>query len=175
MTPPFTEDYIEQCFHVWFTLGQPKNMDTLWDAIPTPIEADKPSRAFLRSCVDNYGWVERADALNALAVQKAEPMLVDTRAQMFKRQAEQALQIANLAREHLLENGFDTSASAVNALFRATEEERTARGVSDMLVKISKMSPEELEARAIKLLRRQNESVDAVIVEDNASSSNQTT
>ena len=30
----FTDDYIERCFEVWYSMNQPTNMQILQDAIP---------------------------------------------------------------------------------------------------------------------------------------------
>lgn len=167
----YTDEYKEICFTTWYSMRQPTNMDRLRDAIPETIDGRKPTSVFLRKWRDECGWNERADALNALAVQKVEEQLINQKADMLRRQAAQAYEIAQKAREHLLENGFDTSASAVNALFKATEEERIVRGVSDMMVRISKMSPEELMKEAAKLLKRNSEVIDGVVEEEDADES----
>jgi hypothetical protein len=161
----FSEDYIEQCFTIWYSLGQTTSMTVLQDAIPE-VEGKKPSTTKLRSFRDGYGWVERADGLNAKAIEKTEVALVDKRAEMFLRQIETALAVGEKAREQILLDGFDSSASAVNALKWAQEEERTVRGVSEMMVKISKMSPEELMKEAAKLLKRSSEAVIDVEAEE---------
>ena len=167
-TREFTDDYIERCFEVWYSMNQPTNMQILQDAIPETPEGRKPGIQMLRQLRDTYGWNERADVLNAKAIEVVEHQLIDQKASMLKRQAEQALQIANLARDHLVENGFDTSASAVSALFKATEEERVVRGVSEMMIKISKMSPEELMQEAAKLLKRNSEVIEGETMEEDA-------
>ena len=164
-TREFTDAYIEQCFTVWYSMGQPTNMQILQDAVPETPEGRKPGIQMLRQLRDTYGWNERADVLNAKAIEVVEHQLIDQKATMLKRQAEQALQIANLARDHLVENGFDTSSSAVSALFKATEEERIVRGVSEMMIKISKMSPEELMQEAAKLLKRNSEVIEGETVD----------
>jgi hypothetical protein len=159
-TKTYSDEYIEQCFQCWYAMGQPTNITLLQESIPESPEGKKPGLPLLRQFRDTHGWVERADGLNALAVGKAEVVLVDERAKMFIRQIETALEVGKSAKEHLLANGFDTSASAVNALKWAQEEERTVRGVSEMMVKISKMTPEELMKEAAKLLKRNSEVVD---------------
>jgi len=161
----FTDDYIERCFEVWYSMNQPTNMQILQDAIPETPEGRKPGIQMLRQLRDTYAWNERADVLNVKAIEVVEHQLIDQKATMLKRQAEQALQIANLARDHLVENGFDTSSSAVSALFKATEEERIVRGVSEMMIKISKMSPEELMQEAAKLLKRNSEVIEGETVD----------
>jgi hypothetical protein len=144
------------------------------DAIPETPEGSRPGIARLKQMKENNGWIERADALNALAIQKVDNQLVNQKAEMLKRQADQALQIANVARDHLLEHGFDTSASAVSALFKATEEERTVRGISEFLVKISQMPDEDLMKEAAKLLKRSSDAIDGEVLETDADSNSST-
>lgn len=156
----FTEEYIEQCFNVWYSLNQPNNLELLQENLPENPDGKKPGVALLRQYKNNHGWIERADALNAKAIEKVEHHLIDMKSDMLKRQAESAFKIAKLAEDYLIENGFDTAASAVSALKWAQEEERTVRGVSDMMIKISKMTPDELMAEAAKLLKRNSEVID---------------
>lgn len=165
----YTDEYVEQCFQIWYSLQRP-NLEKLYESIPLDANGRKPTKQHLITLRNEYGWNERADALSAMAIQKAETLLIDKQADMFKRQAEDAFEIATMAKDHLIANGFDTASSAVNALKWATEEERTVRGAAEFLIKVSKMSQSDLEARATKLLRRQNEAVDADVteVDDNA-------
>jgi len=162
----FTDDYVEQCFQTWYVMGQTANITVLQENIPESPDGKKPSLPMLRQFRDTYGWLERADALNARAIIKVEEQLVNQKTEMLKRQAENAFKIGELARNHLLSDGFDTSASAVNALKWAQEEERTVRGVSQMMITISKMTPEELMQEAAKLLKRNSEVVDGVEIEE---------
>jgi len=169
MTDPkhrdYTEEYIERLFQIWYSLNQPVNMDLLIEHIPETAEGKKPFKTTLSQFMRDYGWRERADAMNAKAIEIAEDKLITQKAEMLKRQAETAFEVAMKARDHLLTEGFDNSASAVAALKWAGEEERTVRGISGMLIKISKMTPEELEQKAMKLLRRQNEAIDGEVID----------
>jgi hypothetical protein len=158
----FTDEYIESCFTHWYSLNQPSNLVILQENIPESPEGKKPSLALLRNYKDEYGWIERADALNAKAIEKVEHHLIDMKSDMLKRQAKTAFAIAKKAEDYLMENGFDTAASAVNAIKWAQEEERTVRGVSEMMIKISRMTPDELMAEAAKLLKRNSEVIDII-------------
>ena len=168
----FQDDYVEQCFQVWYSRGQPMNIDILHEAIPENGDGKRPGKALLRSWRDSYGWMERADGLNAQAIEKVEHKLIEQKSDMLLRQAEQALLIANKARDHLLENGFDSSSSAVSALFKATEEERTVRGISDFLIKISRMDNDGVMNEAMKLLKRSSEAVDAEVIDSESDGEN---
>ena len=167
----YSDEYIEQCFEVWFSLGQPASLTLLQDNIPSSPEGRKPSVIHLRSMRDGSGWFERADVLNQKAIEKVEHQLIDQKASMLKRQAETAFKIAKTAEDYLLENGFDTASSAVAAIKWAQEEERTVRGVSEMMIKISKMTPDELMQEAAKLLKRNSQVIDIIPEEMDAEQS----
>jgi len=164
----YTEEYIERCFQTWFSLNQPNSLEALQEAIPESPDGGKPSMATLRQFKEDYAWHERADVLNSKAIERVESVLVDQKYEMLLRQAETAQKIGQLAEEHLLTEGFDNSSSAVNALKWASEEERTVRGVSEMMIKISRMTPDELMKEAAKLLKRNSEAVDAEVIEEDS-------
>ena len=171
----YSDDYIETAFTVWYSMGQPTNFDKYQDALPISPNGDKPSKPMLKQFRDNFGWHERADGLTALAVQKNEDLLVNNKAEMLRQMAQDASEIRKKAMAQIMESGFDTSASAVNAYFKASEEERTVRGVSDMVIKISKMSNDEILARRTKLLSRRNEALDGEVLEDTDANTNSDT
>ena len=164
-TNTFSDAYLENCFVVWFSMGQQSNLELIHEAIPEAPNGEKPSKTTLVRIRDTYGWRERADALTALATQKNDALLVNNKAEMLRELAQEAKEIREKAKAQMMQDGFDTSASAVNAYFKASEQEMTVRGVSEMVIKISKMSNEELESRRIKLLRRQNELVEGEIID----------
>ena len=165
VTKKFSEDYINTCFTVWYSLGQPTNMNLVIDQIPESPDGNKPARLTLSKFKEDYGWVERADALNAKAVELVDKELVDTKAELLRKQFKVAAEVGQKAIDHILEDGFDSSSSAVNALRWASEEQRIVIGVSEMLVKISKLPNEDALARYNKLLQRKN-SVEAEIVSE---------
>lgn len=170
----YSEEYVERLFQAWYALNQPTDMEMVIEKAGASPNGDTPSKSTVRQFVDTYGWRERADAMNAKAIEIAESTLIQQKAEMLKRQAQDAFEVALKAKQHILEEGFDTTASAVAALKWASEEERTTRGVSDMLIRVSKMSKEDLEARALKLLQRTNEVIDGDVEVDNADNSAET-
>lgn len=168
--PRITDDnYWEEAFQVWYASGQPKAAVKIREIIPNDEDGNKPTVTNINNAITVYGWHERADVLNTKAIEQNEMILVNQKADMLRRQAENALEIANKAKQYIVEGGFDSSASAVTAYFKATDEERTVRGVSDMLIRVSKYSPEELMERAAQLLRRKDSSEGEIIEDEDGS------
>ena len=161
----YADEYIERCFQVWYSSNQP-SMALLQRSIPESPDGRIPATITLSQFRDEHGWDERADGLTALAVKENDKLLINNKAEMLREMAQDAHEMRTTAKAHILENGFDNSSSAVTAYFKASEEERLVRGVSEMLLKVSNMASENLLLRANKLLKRKNEAVDGEIVED---------
>lgn len=152
----FTTNYIEKAFETWFAAGRPAN-NRLLEILPKDEHGRLPGIAALNKWKIDYLWSIRADDLDSKAIAIAEDALVMQKAEMLKRQADNAFKIAAKALEFIIGDDFDSSASAVNAYFRATEEERMTKGISQMIVKMSKMQDSELAETVIDLLRRAND------------------
>ena len=165
----YSEDYINTCFTVWYSAGQPTNMNLVIEKMPSSVDGNVPSKATLARFRSEYGWDERADALNTQAIEKVEHELVDNKAILLRQQMEDALAINAKAKEHILESGFDSSSSAVQAFFKSSEEARLVIGISQMLTKVSKMSDEDALARVNKLLKKKD-LIEGQIMEENDNS-----
>lgn len=150
----YTNEYKEKCFVAWYANKRPSSAAKTREIIPVDEKGRKPNYPMLVKWLKDLEWHERADELDAKAMVLVDEALVNQKADMLKRQAIDAFAIANKAREFILEDGFDTAASAVNAYFKATEEERITRGIGDFVVKLSKMKDNEIQDEIIKLTNR---------------------
>lgn len=159
------EAYIETIFQTWYSNNRPSS-GKLQEILPEP----KPTQATLSTWREVYGWDTRADDLDAQAISKVEPELVEARAAMFRQQLKEAKEIKSIALDHIRSHGFDNSSSATNALFKALELESKVAGAAEAIERISKMTPEQLQARVVKLLRRKNEAneIEGELVEQDA-------
>lgn len=150
---PFDEDYKEKCFIAWFNAGCPGARTTL-GVLPDSKDGRRPSVATITLWMDNYQWRLRAADLNAKALAKVNESLVDTKADLLKLQFENAVALARKAFEQMLENGFDSSTAAVQAYFRATAEQRTAMGLSELLQRVGNMTDDELQKKIAEYAER---------------------
>lgn len=158
-TLAYTDEYKNKCFIEWYSNKRPSSPARTREIIPVDEKGRKPNYPMLSRWMKELEWNEKADEMDAKAMILVEEVLVNQKAEMLKRQAMDAFAIANAAREYLLgEDGFDTSASAVNAYFKATEEERVTRGIGEFIKKVSAMSNSDLEQEIIKLTRRAEDS-----------------
>ena len=165
----FTDAYKEKCFIAFYVAGRPKTSNLILDIIPAFDDGTKPSREIILKWKDELGWDFRADELDAKAIELVDEHLIQQRSELLKKQANEARQIAEAALLHLLGTegkGFDSSSSAVQAYFRAAEQERVSIGLSEALLKLGKMTEEELQKTVRDLLERAdaaNQIIDGMI------------
>jgi len=157
----YDQDYIKKCFDTWYLSGRPSQPKRLQELL-TPYEQlghkpQKPSTSIIKSWMVTGAWDAWADELDARAIQVSDTELVNKKAQMLIKHQEDAKIIAERALKHLKDEKFDSSSAAVNAYFRATEEQRKTAGFSDLLERLDKMTNNEVEKNIIDLLNRASE------------------
>ena len=114
----------------------------------------KPSLTTLASWFDERGWWIRKDELDARASLQIDDQLVAQKVMMLKEQAALYRQIRKKAAEHLLENPFDSSAAAVSALVKSSQEERIVRGISRTIERLAELGDDELMKEIKQLAER---------------------
>ena len=153
----YSDEYKEICFQTWYSLGRPSSTPRLLETLKEDELGRKPAAVVLNEWKKERNWDFRADDLDARAIAITEDALVLQKAEMLKRHADAAKRVAEKALEFLQDEGFDSSASAVQAYFKGTEEERIVRGIGDMIVRMSKMTEGDLKQNIEALLKRAND------------------
>ncbi len=152
---PFDDDYKEKCFQAWFLAGCPGATSTI-AVLPDSPDGRRPSVATIVNWMEAFGWKLRAADLNAQALAKTNEELVSTKAELLKQQFETAVALAKKAADQMLEKGFDNSNAAVQAYFRATAEQRTVMGLSELMQRIGNMTDDELQKKIAEFAERQS-------------------
>ncbi len=148
--------------------ARPSAPSKIYQLIPEDDNGRKPNYRMIQKWVAELDWHQRADEMDAKAMVIVEDTLVNQKAEMLKRQAIDAFILAGKAREFLLSGTPDSYAAAVNLYFKSTEEERTTRGLGDFIVKVSKMTNEEIQKKITDYSNRASNSgqLDGVLVID---------
>lgn len=162
----FTPHYQEECFTLWYSAGRPRTARQTLDSIKEDEHGRKPSEALIRTWRNDLGWDARADVLDAKADSIVEDELIGARVMMLKEQASRGRQLQVMGLEYLKENDFDTSASAVSAVFKGANLERTSRGLSEHLVKMLKMPDDKLTLEVQRLIQEATDSGEVIDVEE---------
>jgi hypothetical protein len=151
----YDQNYIRQCFDIWYLNGRPTFPAKLRELVPVHESTGrKPSKIQLRRWMIDGAWDMWADDLDARANAILDDDLVSKKADMLRQHQKDAEIIAKKALEAINDNGFDTSSAAVTAYFKATEEQRKTAGFSDLLEKLDKMTNNDVERAIIEKFNR---------------------
>jgi len=151
---PYSEQYKESCFQSWYAAGCPTARNKIEEILPEDEYGRKPNLDVLRTWRNADNWDLRADGLDERVNRTIEDSLVAAKVGMLEQQAKRARAIQEKGMEFLDENGFDSSSSAVQAIIRGAELERTSLGLSDAIMKLAKLTNDELMAETKKMLQK---------------------
>lgn len=160
----YTPKYQEICFVHWYNSGRPGINATFLDSLPEDEHGRRPNRDTVYLWRDELGWDVRGDELDARASKIVDDELVNARVFMLKEHAARAREMQTMGMTFLREEGFDSSASAVNAVVRGATLERESKGLSEQMVRLLKMNDKELTGEVQKLLERASVPADVIDV-----------
>lgn len=149
----FSHAYKEDVYAIWYTQNRP-SMSALHGMIEPDENGSVPAPMTLSSWRRDMAWDTRADTADVEVSQRTDREIVNIRMKMMKRHAQMAQDVAENAYAHLMEHGFDSSTSAVTALFKAFEEEKRSRGMEVALTQVFSMSDEELQKTMNRMLSK---------------------
>lgn len=152
---PYSENYVEEVFVFWYNSGRlPATKLIELENCPKDQFGRIPVRRVIEAWVNERGWRERADVLDARAATQIEDELVALKVDALRRQAAQAKEVAQKAFDHLVEYPFDSSASAVSAFLKASEMELRTLGISKTIAKLAEMDDDEVLQTVKELAER---------------------
>lgn len=140
---------------MWITLGCPSYLK-LQEQLQPDVYGRVPHDDLIKKWASENRWGERRDEINGQASIVIQTELVNQTVQMWREHAEAAAKVRRSALAYIEENGFDGSASAIQALKWAQEEERKTRGAEAFITQVKNSSNEDLLDTIRGLLDRQN-------------------
>lgn len=153
----YDQDYIKKCFNSWYLSGRPKTPVAIRRILPAHPSGRLPTNSTLNGWIIKGAWDMWADELDAKAYNLADEDLVNRKAQMLREHSENASKVAKKSLEYLMVEGFDSASSAVQAFFKAQEEQRKTEGFADLVERLDKMTNNQVEQEIIGLLNRASE------------------
>jgi len=163
---PYTKHYKEECFSAWYAAGRPDKIPEIHRIIPKDIHGRKPVKIVIKTWRDKYFWDVRADDMDAKASGIVEDILISGRVMMLKEQASRGRELQVKGLNHIRTSGFDTSASAISAVFKGADLERVSRGLSERLVKLASTSDDKLSLEIQKLMEEAVDSGEILDMEE---------
>ena len=162
----FSDEYKEKCKTAWYADGRPAQFERIHAIIPEDERGRKPIIRTLRQWRKDMMWDFWADDLDSKALAIVEDTLIMQKADMLKRHAEMAHDLQMQGMSYLKETGFDTSSSAVSAIIKGAELERTSRGIGEMMVKMAQMTDSELKDEIMNQINRASEAGQIIDVQE---------
>lgn len=160
---PYDEQYIEACFYAWFKNGRPRlravNGSHIMKVLPSSEKEGgrKPSITTVRGWMDKYDWESRADALDAELSRKLDIEAIEEKADLYREIAEKGKSVMQMGYDYIKDNKFDTSASAVRAIFGGAEMVAKFGTAADVLLSVGQMSDKQVEKEILRLLGKNDD------------------
>lgn len=151
MSKEFTDNYIDQVFYSWYENDKKLGKEFIL-TLPDDGDNKKPTKDTIVKWVSSYGWMERADALDAEASRAIDATMIERRRKMYEEQVRVANELVKQGMEFLNEKGITSDTSAIRAIDLGLTTQRVSTGVAEAYVKISKMSDEQLNKELQKLM-----------------------
>ena len=161
----YSDHYKEECFKAWYAGGRPNKIPQIAELLPEH-DKKKPNPQTLTKWRDELYWDVRADELDARANAIVDDDLVNQRVLMLREQASKGKLLQVLGMEYIMEHDFDTSASAVTAVIKGANLEKTSRGISERLMKLADITDDKLTAEVQKLVDQIDKSGEVIDMEE---------
>lgn len=156
----YTEQYVERIFFLWHDGDRVIN-NAFIEKLPETEEGKKPGLFTVRRWVEERGWIERADALDAEISVAIEKTVIQQRVEMYEKHAKVGEELIGMARTFLQKQvdggGLKTENAALRALELGMDTERKSVGISDAIRRIAEMTPDQLDNELRKLLGQKQE------------------
>lgn len=169
----YSEDYIEACFLEWWKAGRPRAKSSsgshIVKVIPTAPDGRKPNIVTVRTWMKNYGWEERADALDAQMSIQLEQEAIQERIKSLKEMAARGKALMDKGAKYIEEsdNPFkDNPSAAVRAIATGADMQFRFSGAANHLANIASMSDAAIQKEVLKLLGKNENEVITVEPED---------
>jgi hypothetical protein len=140
----YSPEYKEKCKQAWYLAGCPTSSKDWAEHTPEDDDGRKPALMILRKWRKEEAWDLWAQDMDVRVSEQVEDDIVSKKVEMFRRHAQQALDLVLAGTDYLYEKGMDNSASAVNAIVKGIQLERESVGGAEMLVKLASMSNTEV-------------------------------
>lgn len=166
MNSIYSDAYKIQCRAIWYDNGCPPLKKFHEMKILPPNEHGITVEVnTLKHWMYDEDWWEWKDAQDAELSIRVEDELLNRKVELIKEQLNQVREVRNEAYQSIKKVGFDSSASAVSAFFKASAEERGLMQIEKVIEDLAKLQTNDLQRQFRELAERAGAS-DIEIVEE---------
>lgn len=151
----YSEVYKIKCRAIWYDNGcpSPRKLEEL--KILPPDELGRTVRTSeLKHWIFDGDWTQWKDVMDSEVATRTEEELLGRKVAVIKEQLEQTKVIRNAAYQNIKDGKFDSSASAVNAFFKASEAERGLMQIEKVIEDLAKRQTSDLQNEFKELAER---------------------
>lgn len=165
----YEDSYIDSCFYAWFKASRPKLKSAsgshIMKILPPALDGRKPDITNVRRWMEKYQWEERADALDAELSRKLDIEAIEEKAELYRQIAEKGKDVMQMGYDYIKDNKFDTSASAVRAIFGGADMVAKFGTAADVLLSVGQMTDKQVEKEILRLLGKNEDDNPTIDIE----------
>ena len=152
----YSDQYIEQVFALWYKGGR-KISQKFSNSLPEDEKGERPTFKAIEKWRDNYGWMERADVLDAELSLALQDQVINERIAMYKEHVQVADSLIEKGKTYLNDHEIDDMTDALKAISMGVEIHRLSVGQVALGQKILSMNDDQLTRELNKLLSPKSE------------------
>ena len=115
MTGNYNDQYIETVFHLWYNGGR-KISQRFCNTLPDDDRGNRPTWKTVENWRDSYGWIERADGMDAALSLRLEDEAISKRIEMYKEHVEVSNALIAKGKEFLQNHPIEEMGDALKAI-----------------------------------------------------------
>lgn len=168
MSENYSDQYIENTFYLWHRGGR-KISQKFANSLPEDEKGQRPTFKTIEKWRDRFGWIDRADKLDADISSALQEKVIDERIEMYEEHTALANTLIEKAKTFLAEHPIEEMKDALKAIELGIEIQRVSVGQAEFGRRLLSMSNEQLGKELNKLLqpKQENEFIDVEPVEEN--------
>jgi len=164
MAETYSDQYKEQTFILWYD-GNRKISNKFASSLPEDEKGQRPTFKTIEKWRDEYGWMQRADALDGELSRKLQDEVINKRIRMYEEHVEVSNSLIAKGKDYLENHTIDEMADALKAISLGVEIQRVSVGQIELGQKILRMSDEQLNREIYKLMGKSDEMEEAEIID----------
>jgi len=147
----YSDAYIEQTFYRWYD-GNRVISQKFANSLSPDENGNVPSFKAIDKWKTKYGWVERADSMDAQVSLEFQKKVIDARVKMYEEHSNVANALVEKGKEFIKDHPIETMQDALKAISLGVEIERVSVGQADFGRKYLNMTGDQLTNELRKLL-----------------------
>lgn len=164
MAETYSDQYKEQTFILWYD-GNRKISQKFANSLPEDENGQRPTFKTIEKWRDEFGWMQRADALDGELSRKLQDEVINKRIKMYEEHVEVSNSLIAKGKDYLENHPIEEMGDALKAISLGVEIQRVSVGQIELGQKILRMSDEQLNREIYKLMGKSDEIEESEIID----------